>query len=246
MISISVVSHGQFSLIKNLLDDLELYCRSSNIELILTLNLPEVIDIDGYSFPVTLIRNAFVKGFGENHNAAFAVANGNYFCVVNPDIRLSNNVFDFLLPFHILHKAGISAPVVMSPQGGVEDSARSFPSPLGIALKAMGLSKAKVVVQSNTPYLEQTDWVAGMFMLFSAFDYDHIDGFDERYFLYYEDVDICARFKLKGMSVLVCPTAAVIHDAQRSSHKSFKYFRWHLTSMLRFFLSLNYLRLLCR
>lgn len=244
LISISVVSHGQFGLVKNLLDDLEKYCSKLNFELILTLNLPEQVMLDNYRFPVHVLSNQHVKGFGENHNAAFAVAKGDCFCVVNPDVRLSNNVFDALLPFHIRNDAGLTAPVVLSSSGELEDSARRFPSPLSIALKVLGFSRG--VERSSAELINKPDWVAGMFMLFKSTEYKALAGFDERYFLYYEDVDICARLTLKGRSVLVCPTANVIHDAQRSSHKSFKYFRWHLSSMLRFFFSFNYLRLLCR
>lgn len=244
LISISVVSHGQFDLVKNLLDDLEKYCSELTFELILTLNLPEQVILDSYRFPVQVLSNQHVKGFGENHNAAFAIAKGDYFFVVNPDVRLTNNVFDVLLSFHVQNDAGLTAPVVLSSAGELEDSARHFPSPLSIGLKVLGLSKS--VERSRDQLLSRPDWVAGMFMLFKSTEYKALGGFDERYFLYYEDVDICARLALKGRSVLVCPTANVIHDAQRSSHKSFKYLRWHLSSMLRFFFSFNYLRLLCR
>lgn len=244
LISISVVSHGQFGLVKNLLDDLEKYCSELNFELILTLNLPEHVELCSYRFPVHIISNEHVKGFGENHNAAFAVAEGDFFCVVNPDVRLTNNVFDALLPFHIEKDAGLTAPVVSNSAGELEDSARRFPSPLSIGLKVLGLTRRAEKLSNS--FSSSPDWVAGMFMLFNSAEYKALGGFDERYFLYYEDVDICARLALKGRSVLMCQTANVIHDAQRSSHKSFKYLRWHLSSMLRFFFSINYLRLLCR
>lgn len=243
LISISVVSHGQFGLVKNLLDDLEKFCSALKFELILTLNLTEHVKLDSYKFPVRIISNERVKGFGENHNAAFAIAKGDYFCVVNPDVRLTNNVFDALLLFHIQKNAGLTAPVVLNSAGELEDSARRFPSPLSIGLKMLTFSNRS---ERFSNFLYEPDWVAGMFMLFKSVEYKALGGFDERYFLYYEDVDICARLALKGRSVQVCPTANVIHDAQRSSRKSIKYLRWHLSSMLRFFISINYLRLLCR
>jgi GT2 family glycosyltransferase len=60
---------------------------------------------------------------------------------------------------------------------------------------------------------------------------------------YYEDVDICARLRLLGYEVVVCPQAQVYHHAQRSSHHNFRYFRWHLKGMTRFFFSPVYRRL---
>jgi hypothetical protein len=243
MISISVVSHRQFNLIKNLLDDLERFCLGLDFELILTLNLPEPVEVDHYRYPIKIIENSKPNGFGKNHNNAFKVANGDFFCVVNPDVRLTSNVFVGLLGFHLANNPGISAPVVTNSNGDIEDSARRFPSPVGILSKALGIyTLAKI---RHRPLQIQPDWVAGMFMLFKSSEYKGIGGFDERYFLYYEDVDICARLKLKGRPVLVCPTATVIHDSQRTSHKNLKYLRWHITSMLRFFFSINYLRLLC-
>lgn len=244
MISISVVSHGQFHLVRELLNDIERHCQGLNFELILTLNLPEPVDVHSYTYAIQVVENSIPKGFGENHNAAFKVAKGSFFCVVNPDVRLTNNVFNELLGFHKTNNPGVSAPIVINSMGGVEDSGRRFPSPMAVLFKAVGIPSYRKKNLARFP--NQPDWVAGMFMLFNVNDYSNIGGFDERYFLYYEDVDICARLMLKGRSVLVCETATVIHDAQRSSHKNLKYLRWHVSSMLRFFFSINYLRLLCR
>lgn len=244
MISISVVSHGQFELVRNLLDDLERFCQNLDFELILTLNLPEQVQVDYYHFPIIIIENSNPNGFGENHNAAFKVAKGDFFCVVNPDIRLTSNLFFELTKFHLENNPGISAPVVKNTNGEIEDSARSFPSPISILSKTLGVSG--FLKERHSEFQYQPDWVAGMFMLFKSNEFEDVGGFDERYFLYYEDVDICARLNLKGKHVLVCSTVNVIHDAQRASHKSFKYLRWHIASMLRFFFSINYLRLLCR
>ena len=88
---------------------------------------------------------------------------------------------------------------------------------------------------SASPY--QPDWVAGMCMLFPRQAFAEVDGFDTRYHLYYEDVDICSRLWLSGYTVMVDPRFSIIHAAQRSSHRNLRYARWHLQSMLRFFRS---------
>ena len=74
------------------------------------------------------------------------------------------------------------------------------------------------------------DWVGGMFMLFSREMFSAIRGFDERYFLYYEDVDLCARLTLRGYKVCLTPKSKVIHQAQRTSHRNLRYLRWHLSA----------------
>lgn len=80
-------------------------------------------------------------------------------------------------------------------------------------------------------------------MLFPKEVFQEMSGFDTRYFLYYEDVDLCARLALKGYRVALCQNVSVIHDAQRASRNSFFHFKLHLTSLLRFFLSPVYRQL---
>lgn len=246
LMSISVVSHSQMGLIAQLLVDIEERCRDSNFELILTLNLDEKLPfaLDSFSYPIKLLRNATPMGFGANHNQAFTHATGRYFCVMNPDIRLNSNPFSALLACLRVSSVGVVAPLVLGEDGEVEDSARRFPGPLKILCKVFGRCQDVDYAIKDAPIYP--DWVGGMFMLFPRGVFDRLGGFDERYFLYYEDVDICARLRLLGYEVLVCPQAKVTHHAQRSSHRSFKYLRWHLRSMTRFFLSPVYRRLRSR
>lgn len=244
-ISISVVSHAQTGLIAALLADLESHCQESRFEVILTLNLDEELPfaLDQFSWSIKIIRNAVPKGFGANHNQAFTQATGRYFCVLNPDIRLVGDPFRTLLAYLKDPSVGVVAPLVLGADGTPEDSARLFPNPLRILRKLVGSSNPDYVVKDLPVH---PDWVGGMFMLYPLNVFKRLGGFDEKYFLYYEDVDICARLRLLGYEVAVCPDAKIIHHAQRSSHKSFRYTRWHLTSMTRFFLSPVYRQLRTR
>ncbi len=236
-VSISVVSHGQILLITDLLQDISDSCVSSDVEVILTLNLPEALpfDLDAFSFPIHIIGNKQPLGFGANHNQAFRQAKGKFFCVVNPDIRFSRDPFLNLISCLKNSQLGVVAPVVLNAHGVIEDSARTFPTPLRILCKAFGKCKGTDYEIHNAEITP--DWVGGMFMLFRSVVFQKLGGFNERYFLYYEDVDLCARLRLAGYEVMLTPKAQVVHHAQRSSHRNFKYLRWHITSMLRFFLS---------
>jgi len=242
-ISISVVSHGQAGLIDNLLRDIELNCRTESFEFILTLNLDETLPfaLDAFSFPVKLIRNASPLGFAANHNQAFAHAKCPYFCVLNPDIRLLADPFPALLDCLKDPIVGVVAPLVVGEEGAIEDSARHFPTPLKILCKLFGGCKGSDYLIGNE--LLHPDWVGGMFMLFSRDVFARVGGFNQRYFLYYEDVDLCARLRLLDYEATLCPQAKVIHNAQRSSRRHINYFRWHLSSMLRFFSSSVFWRL---
>lgn len=239
-ISISVVSHSQISLVALLLQDLQDYCSDTPLELILTLNQDEVIPFSEqkFSFPFAVIRNLNPQGFGANHNQAFQQASGEFFCVLNPDVRLRSNPFPGLLGCLAKKTVGLAAPLVVNENGVIESSARSLPTPLRIVKKLLGISARPDYEIDKT--ISQPDWVAGMFMLFPSVTYRQLGGFDEGYFLYYEDVDISLRLHLQGYQVLLCPEVQVIHNAQRRSHTDFRYFRWHLSSMLRFFGSTVY------
>ena len=245
-ISISVVSHSQIGLVAQLLADIEARCRDSNFELILTLNVDETLpfSLEAFSYPIKLVCNAVPMGFGANHNQAFKNATGRYFCVMNPDVRLGSNPFNALLACFRNSSVGVAAPLVLGKGGEIEDSARLFPEPLKILSKAFGRCRGPDYAIRDAPIYP--DWVGGMFMLFPRGIFEKLGGFDERYFLYYEDVDICAQLRLLGYEVVLCPQARVTHHAQRSSHRSFKYLRWHMRSMARFFLSAVYWRLRSR
>jgi len=245
-ISISVVSHGQIDLIENLLHDIDEHCRVIPIELILTLNLKETLPfvVDSFSFPIKVVRNTTPLGFSANHNQAFAQATGQFFCVMNPDIRLNHDPFPALLECLQQPLAGLVAPLVLGQGSRIEDSARFFPTPFKILCKALGGCKSSDYIVKDEPIFP--DWVGGMFMLFPRAIFKKLNGFNQRFFLYYEDVDLCARLRLRGYEVVLCPAAKVIHDARRSSHRSFRYLKWHLASMMRFFCSVVYLQVCWR
>jgi N-acetylglucosaminyl-diphospho-decaprenol L-rhamnosyltransferase len=232
-VSISIVSHQQIALIGNLLQDLHLHCTMP-VEVILTLNVPEPVPFDPaqYRFPVMIIHNDRAKGFGANHNAAFIDARSEYFCVLNPDIRIEQDPFPALLNLLANPKVGVAAPLVVNPLGGVEDSARRFPTLSSILRKFIVGDHAVDYPIANEVVFP--DWVAGMFMIFRTEIYRAISGFDESYFLYYEDVNLCWSLQRRGYGVALVPAARVVHTAQRASHHDLKHFYWHLSSMLRF------------
>ncbi len=221
-------------MVKNLLADIR-RTDARDIEVILRLNIDEDLPFraEDFGFPLRIERNHTRRGFGANHNANFALQDREYFCVLNPDVRLNSDPFPVLIAALSEDRIGVAAPRVINSSGMPEDSARRFPTPFSVAMKALGISAAsngRVAKDCSDP-----DWVAGMCMTFRASVFRELGGFDERYFLYYEDVDLCARLRTKGYTVALCDQAAIVHDAQRASHRRLRYLRWHFTSMLRFF-----------
>lgn len=231
VISVSIVSHGHGALLPDLLLDLE--CCPEVGKVVVTRNIPEPALETERSELLTIIDNPHPKGFGTNHNSAFQQINTEYFAVLNPDIRLVSNPFPALLNDFECFDAALCAPAVVNPSGVLEDSARQFPSLFNLASKIFGRYDGRVhYAIGELP--RSSPWVAGMFMLFSSADYESLQGFDESFYLYYEDVDICARLWKSGRKVMLCPEVYVIHDARRASRRNIRYMRLHATSMARY------------
>jgi N-acetylglucosaminyl-diphospho-decaprenol L-rhamnosyltransferase len=74
-----------------------------------------------------------------------------------------------------------------------------------------------------------------MFLLFQSKEFAAVNGFDERFFLYYEDVDLCARLRRAQRGLIGCSSVQVVHKAQRASWSSWRYRHYHLTSIARYF-----------
>jgi hypothetical protein len=85
-----------------------------------------------------------------------------------------------------------------------------------------------------------------MFMVFRRDTYTLLGGFDQKFFLYYEDVDLCARMRLKGLRVVMIPGVQATHLARRSSHSSAAYSFMHIRSMIRFFTSMVFVKVMRR
>ena len=240
IVSISIVSHNQGLLISKLLSDLQMHC-SKEIEIILTINTNEKLPFakSDFNFPLCLIQKKEKKGFCTNHNKAFNHAKGQFFCVLNPDIRLNSNPFPTLINCFENKTVGVTAPLIKDENGKIAENARKFPTPLILFKKLLHIKRKydySIGVDIFSP-----DWVGGMFMLFPYKVFKEIGGFDEKYFLYYEDVDLCARLKLYGYKIIHYPFVSAIHKAHYDSHHNIQYLTWHIFSIIRFFSSRAFL-----
>ena len=231
LISVSIVSHGHGTMVERLVASL-LDCPEVS-QIVITRNIPEVLDLVS-SDRLTVVDNPVPKGFGANHNAAFEHCHKPFFCPLNPDIELLENPFPDLLAAMKLTGSAIVAPLVTAPDGQLEDSIRHFPTIFSLARKLTSGVDGRYQIKSDQAVF-YPEWVGGMFMLFRSDDFMRLRGFDEGFFLYYEDVDVCARAWKQGMKIIACPQVSVVHDARRDSHRSTRYLRWHLASMARYF-----------
>ena len=228
MLTASIVSHGHGAMVANLVSDL-LECLEV-AKIVITQNVPEKIDYPA-DRRIEIICNDVPRGYGANQNAAFAKVTTPFFCVLNPDIRLDGNPFPLLLETLLDWRMAACAPVITKPDGEREDSARKFPTAISLVGKALGLGDG---TYPDTAGTLNPDWLAGMFLLVSSSAFREVGGFDENYFLYYEDVDLCWRLRRRGYELRQVMDAGAVHDARRASRRDWQHARWHLASMARF------------
>ena len=230
-ITVSLVSHGHHEMVQNLIEDLNRCREVSHIFLTQNIREPQVACC---SRKVKIRVNAQPRGYGENHNTAFRKVSTPYFCVLNPDLGIPNNPFPVLIQALEDRRLGVCAPRILAPKGTKEDSHRLFPGLADILLKAFGRYQGKVPTKGAKEW-EQKSWLAGMFLFFRSEVFDQLGGFDESFFLYYEDVDICARLIARGYRVRLVKSTSIIHDARRRSRRDLQHAGWHLKSMARYF-----------
>ncbi|HFM0295759.1 TPA: galactosyltransferase-related protein, partial [Escherichia coli] len=116
-------------------------------------------------------------------------------------------------------------------------SIRSFPTLYDFLCSfLLGVNKSKIK-KENILSDTVVDWCAGSFMLIHALSFLNVNGFDQKYFMYCEDIDLCMRLKLSGVDLYYTPHFDAIHYAQHENRRIFtKAFRWHIRSITRYIL----------
>lgn len=240
VLAISVVSHGHGAMLGPLLDQLQAVSRTIPVEVVVVQNLPEPRPAAvSATLPVTSIENPEPLGFAENHNAAFRLTTAPYFCVLNPDVVVTADSFTPLLEA-LKATPGVVGPRVESPAGGIEDSARRVPGVLRLAIRWLA-RRFEADYDPGIP-MQRVDWLAGMCLVFDRASFEQVGGFDPRYRLYCEDVDVCLRLHLQRRFVGWIQGARVVHDAQRDSRRNLRYMLWHIKSLLLLLTSRSYWR----
>jgi GT2 family glycosyltransferase len=216
----------------------------------ITLNKPEpelerCIRQTQWPIDVRIIKNPRPLGFGANHNQAFAHAQamgqGDWFVVMNPDVLWPADAQLFwqqLAQDTWPANVGLLCPQQTTVKGELQDFARTLPTPWGL----LGRSVRRLLrlhPSGVAPAVDAADWVNGACMVWRAPVFAALGGFDERYHLYGEDVDICLRLQLAGYNMAAAPVA-VVHHAQRQTGRSWQHLAWHVTSLAKLWVSASF------
>jgi N-acetylglucosaminyl-diphospho-decaprenol L-rhamnosyltransferase len=238
LVTISIVSHGDAEKIGRLLKSLQTCELNRQFRVILTDNqgdnLPEFDSSPGTSF--VILRNPHPRGYAWNHNQAFRLVETSYFCILNPDVLFQQEVFGRLISLLETGQADIVAPLIVDSMAVIQDSFRGLPTPMDIVRRKLP-GYCLVPIPPDAEGLVRPDWMAGIFLLLKSETFRRIKGFDDRYRLYFEDVELCTRARLEGLKLLVDTGIRIQHDARRASRKNIRYLLWHIQSAIRFFTS---------
>jgi len=230
MVSVVIVSYNTREILHNCLRALFDNCRETDMEVFVVDNdsLDDSASMVKNDFPsVHLIANNQNLGFAAANNQAFVLTSGRYIILLNPDAyAMPSSIEQFIAFMDRTPQCGLCGGKIISPEGRLEPSARRFPSVLSKLLTLSGLSGKF----SDSPVLNrhefggfahdrpiEVDWIPGTFTIIRKEMLDAIGAFDERYYLYYEETDLCLRAKHAGWKIFFIPEAGVTHIGGASS-----------------------------
>ena len=185
-------------------------------------------------------------GYGAGVNLGVVHVQADFYLILNPDTYFQHNRMDEALAlFKKHHDLGILGMNLLNPDGTQQYSARTFYSAWSILLRRSQLGKLGLFHGGKQRHLMEkawgngpfsADWVMGTGFIVRQQAFDQLQGMDEAFFLYMEDVDLCARMWAHGWQVWADPRLTLIHDHQRhSDQKMFsRSAKMHLKSLARF------------
>lgn len=268
-LSVSVVSYRTPQLVRQCLVALE----AERVSLELDVTVVDNASGDGSSelvetqFPwVQLIRNQRNVGFGAAHNQVLRVAKGRYWLVLNSDAVPSPGSVRTLVEFMDANPSvAVAGPKLRYPDGSVQPSRRRFPTTATLFLESTQLERfwprnavlRRYYVQDRSDAEPQdVDWLVGACLCIRAAAASRVGLFDDRFFMYSEELDWCRRFRDDGWRVSYVPSAEVVHleagssradlaarDQRFQASKLAYAAKWHggaLATTLRAFLILEY------
>lgn len=184
--------------------------------------------------PIKLLKHSN-EGFGTSCNYATKHVRTSHILFLNPDTIPKNDAINILFEHHLHNHSSISGANLQNKDGKIETSISRFPNiyfgifHLSNIGKIMHYESAKRKflyqdIDSRKLYLRDSrvETVSGACMLISKSTFLQLNGFDENFFLYLEDVDLCYQAKKRGMNISFCPHAVVTHVGGASSNNKYR------------------------
>ena len=214
LLTIQIVNYNSRENLAKCLDSVyENIPSGSSLQVIVINNESESIGDNLNSFPdVEAIEGKENLGFGRAHNLGARKARGKYILFLNPDTRiLPDTIAELVRVFDSDEKIGVAGPLLVGESGDVEEEHYGFRKTLfslvGSKLFRNGGKFAKLM---------EVDWISGGAMMIRKDLFSEMGGFDEKFFMYFEDVDLCLQAKKRGYRVVVDPKARIFHKGGQS------------------------------
>lgn len=241
-ISVVIVNYNVKDLLLHCIKSIQRASTNLKVETIVVDNDSKDGSIDYLEpkFPdVKFIRLPENIGFGRANNVGFKKAKGKYILILNPDSILEENTLNVMYDYMENNKeVGISGCKVLNSDGTFQLSCRrGFPTPWNSFCKLFGLQtlfpNSKVFAGYNQTFrsIDETYYIEaliGAFMFARAEVVEQINGFDEEFFMYGEDIDFCKKAYDKGWKIAYVHTTSIVHykgeSTKRSSINEIKHF----------------------
>lgn len=245
MVTGSIVTYNNMSTIDMTLKTLYEYTKDIDFKLYVVDNCstdgtPEFIK---NNYPqVEVIDHGKNVGFGAGHNVAINLIDSEYHVIINPDIVFIENAVKKMVEYLEANQdVGLLSPKICFPDGKEQILGKKHPHLKYIfASRFRGdepgkLLKEYAMLDCDTSSPTEIENASGCFMVFRTDILKKIGGFDERYFMYFEDADI-SRETAKYAKVIYYPEAVVSHVWNRDSKHNYKLLLIHIQSMLKYYL----------
>lgn len=196
---------------------------------------------------VTYVFNGRNLGFGAGHNLAMNVSQNKakYHVVLNPDIYFEPGVLETLFSFACSRpEIGLLMPKVLNADGSIQRLCKRLPTPSDLFIRRFLPQVLKTLVKERLARYEFRDQdlnsvlsvpvLSGCFMMINGAALREVGMFDERYFMYMEDVDLCRRIHRRFRTIYF-PEVAIYHRYAKGSYRSFRLMMHHIVSALLYF-----------
>jgi GT2 family glycosyltransferase len=254
-LSIIILNYKTCGLLKECLKGIKLVKPKLDFEIIVVDNgskdgTPEMI---AECFPeVRFIETGQNLGYAKGNNVGIRAAKGRYIMIINPDIILFEGVVEKLVEFMDSHPdVGIVGPKLLNPDKTLQFSCYKFHSFWIPLYRRTPLGKLPWVRKAIDEFLmkdwdhnsvREVDWLLGGCLLIRSSALWDVGLLDERYFAYFDDVDLCRMMWNKGWKVVYYPLVSVVHFHRRESAEAFwvtsifnKVTRIHIASWIKYF-----------
>lgn len=180
--------------------------------------------------PIKTIQSDTNGGFAMGSNLGINQAKGKYIMILNPDIAIVPNALEKMFGYMESNLAvGMIGPKLINPDGSIQYSCRRFPSFLTPFYRRTFFGKLPSAKRPIDHYLmkdfdhnsnKEVDWLFGACLLVRKSMLDKVGFFDVRFFLYFEDLDLCRRFWQEGYKIVYYAGVEMVHYHQRLSAQS--------------------------